>query len=484
MPRLPVRSLRWRFAFWFGLFFTVMAVGNRYLHFLLAVDLLARDVDAQLWSRLADLKTQHRYAPQTLVAPGMGLADEILPDVRQATDRKPSLVLRFVMPAESRSDLAAPSFPWFGGVWRPDGSAIATHDLPPTVSWDPGWSDRLDRIWNTADRSARLAATAGDDGAILVVGTPLADVIQAARQTVMFEAATLIAVLLPTLAIAWLLLSSLLTPLGGITETARRIRAGHFEERMDVAGVDAEVAGMAETINGMLDRLDTIRVNQSRLNADVAHQVLNPVHAIMLETDVSMQRQRPREELEHTVETVHDLAVRIEALCESLLTYARAQAIEPADLKPVDIEPIISAAVDRVSAISTARGILVEVAVTSTVVRGGSEPLEEVFVNLLANAIEHSPPTTRVTIESAVAADRCIVAVVDHGAGVAAADVPRLFSRYFRGDRPSLPDQGHGLGLAICKGIVEQHGGSIDYRDTPGGGATFEVRLPRAESIS
>ena len=456
MPRLPVRSLRWRFAFWFGLFFTVMAVGNRYLHFLLAVDLLARDVDAQLWSRLADLKTQHRYAPQTLVAPGMGLADEILPDVRRATDRKPSLVLRFVMPAESRSDLAAPSFPWFGGVWRPDGSAIATHDLPPTVSWDPGWGDRLDRIWNTADRSARLAATAGDDGAILVVGTPLADVIQAARQTVRFEATTLVAVLLPTLAIAWLLLSRLLMPLGGITETARRIRAGHFEERMDVAGVDAEVA----------------------------HQVLNPVHAIMLETDVSMQRQRPREELEHTVATVHDLAARIEALCESLLTYARAQAIEPADLKPVDIEPIISAAVDRVSAISTARGIVVEVAVTSAVVRGGSEPLEEVFVNLLANAIEHSPPTTRVTIESAVAADRCIVAVVDHGAGVAAADVPRLFSRYFRGDRPSLPDQGHGLGLAICKGIVEQHGGSIDYRDTPGGGATFEVRLPRAESFS
>jgi hypothetical protein len=59
-----------------------MAVGNRYLYFPLAVDLLARDVAAQLWSRLADLKTQHRYAPQTLVAPGMGLADEILPDVR------------------------------------------------------------------------------------------------------------------------------------------------------------------------------------------------------------------------------------------------------------------------------------------------------------------------------------------------------------------------------------------------------------------
>ena len=54
--------------------------------------------------------------------------------------------------------------------------------------------------------------------------------------------------------------------------------------------------------------------------------------------------------------------------------------------------------------------------------------------------------------------------------GVAPADVPRLFSRYFRGDRPALPDRGHGLGFAICKGIVEQHGGSIDHRDTPGGG--------------
>jgi hypothetical protein len=120
-----------------------MAVGNRYLYFLLAVDLLARDVAAQLWSRLADLKTQHRYAPQTLVATGMGLADKILPDVR------------------------------------------------------------------------------------------------------------------------------------------RGLAARRLGDRM------------AETINGTLDRLDTIRVNQSRLNADVAHQVLNAVHAIMLETGVSMQRQRP-----------------------------------------------------------------------------------------------------------------------------------------------------------------------------------------------
>ncbi|MFM9010195.1 MAG: ATP-binding protein [Planctomycetota bacterium] len=475
MPRPLIRSLRWRFAIWFGLFFIVTAVANRCVHYLLVMDLLARDVDDQLWSRLADLKTQHRYAPQTLTAPGLGLGNAVLPDVRDATDRKPSAVLRLVMPAESRADPNVPSFPWFGGAWRPDGAVVATYDLPAGLDWDPTTATRVDKIWDAPDRSARLAATAAADGTILLVGTPLDAVVKAARQTLVFEAATLVAVLVPTLAVAWLLVSRLLGPLGRITDTARRIRAGRFEERIDVQGIDVEVVDTAMTINGMLDRLDAVRVSQSRLNADVAHQVLNPVHAIMLETDVSMQQPRSRDELEATVADVHGQAERIQQLCESLLTYARSQAIEPADLEPIDVEPIVCTAADRVSAIAADRGVAVDVAATSAVVRGGSQPLEEVFVNLLANAIQHSPRGDRVTIGNSVAAGRCVVAVVDRGPGIAAAVLSLLFSRHFRGTSSA---GGHGLGLAICKGIVEQHGGTIDYRDTPGGGATFEVRLP------
>ena len=478
MPRPQFRSLRWRFAFWFGLFILTLATGARYVQFRLADELLARDIDAQLWARLGALKAQQRFAPETLLDPAIRLGGLFLPDIRQATDWKPSGILRVIMPMESRTDLEHPAFPWFAGIWRPDGTTIDTLNVPPGFAWEPGWRDRTDRIWTHADGRLRLAATEGRNDTVLLVGTTLDNLRTAKRQVIFFYVWTLAAVIPFGLAAGWLLLTRMMKPLDGITRTADRIRRGHFEERIDVAAADSELVGMSETLNSMLDRLEAVRVTQSRFNADVAHQVLNPVHGILLQTDVALQRPRSAEELRQTVASVRELANGIESLCDSLLAFSRSQALEPETLKPVDLEPIIDAAIEQAAPFATDHGVTITSDSVSTVVNGQPELLQQVFVNLLTNAIAHSPASGTVSIDTGNRDGEVCVVVVDHGSGISPVDAPHLFERFVRGERRT--SGGHGLGLAICQSIMHGHGGYVVQRPTPGGGATFEVRWPRA----
>jgi signal transduction histidine kinase len=478
MPRLQFRSLRWRFAFWFGLFILTLAIGARYVQYRLAVELLARDIDAQLWARLGALKAQQRFAPETLLDPEIRLGGLFLPDIRLATDWKPSGILRIVMPMESRTDLGQPAFPWFAGIWRPDGTTIDTLNVPPGCAWEPGWRDRTDRLWTHPDGRLRLAVTEGRNDTLLLVGTTLDNLRAAERQAIFFYVWTLAAVMPFGLAIGWLLLTRMMKPLDGITRTADRIRQGHFDERLDIAAADSELVGMSETLNSMLDRLEAVRVTQSRFNADVAHQVLNPVHGILLQTDVAMQRPRSAEELSQTVANVHELATGIQSLCESLLAFSRSQALQPETLKPVDLDPIIDAAIEQATRFAADRGVTITGNSVSTVVNGQPELLQQVFVNLLTNAIAHSPAPGTVSIDAGNRDGEVCVAVVDHGSGISPADAPHLFERFFRAEGQN--SGGHGLGLAICQSIMHGHGGSVVQRPTPGGGATFEVRWPRA----
>jgi signal transduction histidine kinase len=461
-------SLRWRFWTWFGIAFVFGAVALRLVHYQAAVDTVERDVDIQLWSRLAAVKAQERFAPDTLLDPHLRATGVFLADLPAAAGSKPH-ALGIGVPR-----IAPERFRWFAGVWKRDGARVDDLDLPAGLGWDAAWLNRLESIWTTADGRYRLAATAGGHDTVLVAGTPLADLAAAERQAAAFQVLTFVIWVPLLLGIAWLILSRALVPLAQITATARRIRAGDFEERLDLSRADAEVAEMAVTINDMLDRLDAIRTSQSRFNADLAHQLLNPVHAILLEASADRDRPRSAEELAASLVQIDGLARRIEGICEVLLAYARSATVDPARLKAIDLEPVVVAAIDRIEPQAGARGITVVPPERAAVVKGDAALLEEVFLNLLANAVEHSPAGGRIDVAVQGDATGYSVAIVDHGEGVRMTDLPTLFERFHSGK----PKGGHGIGLALSRLIARSHGGDIVHEPTPGGGATFVVRLP------
>lgn len=482
MRRGFLQSLRWRATFWMSVLLLGIAVVIRCLNYFVTQDVLIRDIDTQLWTRLGAIKTQQRFAPETLFGPETRLGGLSLPAIRTASDWKPSVATRLLMPSEVGPQRGTKAFAWFAGIWRTDGTPLHSHQLPPGFTWQPEWSERTDRIWSSADGSHRLAACAGEEGTFLLVGTPLADLRRTLRDVTWFYVWSLAASFPPLALAMWLVLSRMMRPLARISQTARRITAGQFEDRIDLAHADSELLDMATALNGMLERLDTIRISQARFNADVAHEILNPLHGILVQTDVSRQRSRTPAELVQTVDTCRSLALRIQKLSEALLALSRAEAAAGGALEKIDLEPVVEEAVSQVAELARQRQVAVVVRGRSAVVMGNADLLHQVFVNLLANAIEYSSAGGTVEIATLDEPGNRVVRVTDHGTGLQPAQAERVFERFYRADESRVTATGgHGLGLAICKSIMRGHRGDVVYRPTAGGGATFEVRFAAAE---
>lgn len=459
-PRSP--SLRRRFALWFGLLFVLGTVLIRLAYYEATVATLERDLDELLWSRLGMVRVLERFEPR------VSLGDQFDADGRYL--RRPADGGAAVSWLGMRRPQVDPGgLPWFAGVWTggklDDGVA-----WPSELGFDTAWRERTDTLWTTADGRYRLGSAAGGDDTVILVGSDRAALAAAAREIAWFEGKSLLIWVPLVLGAAWLLLSKLLAPLAGIATTARRIRSGHFEERIDLARTDSEFQELAGTINEMLDRLDAIRISQSRFNADVAHQLLNPVHAILLEAEAG----GATADRGPALERVGGLARRIEALCEVLLAYSRSAALDPARLRRIDLEPVVADAIERVTPLASGKGITIEPPPSGAVVKGDPTLLEEVVVNLLRNAVEHSPTGRAIVVQLATGPAGCRMAVIDHGQGVSAEELPHLFERFHTG----TSEGGHGVGLALSRLIMRSHGGDLEHERTPGGGATFVLHFP------
>jgi signal transduction histidine kinase len=123
------------------------------------------------------------------------------------------------------------------------------------------------------------------------------------------------------------------------------------------------------------------------------------------------------------------------------------------------------------------RGVTVVLEASPLECVGDPERIAQVLTNLLTNAIHYNRPQGEVRVTSAVQDGIAIIIVRDNGTGIAPEDLPRVFERFYRSDKSRTPG-GHGLGLSICKAIIEAHSGSLEVASEVGVGTTFTVRLP------
>ena len=174
---------------------------------------------------------------------------------------------------------------------------------------------------------------------------------------------------------------------------------------------------------------------------------------------------------------VGDEAERLDRLVANLLSLSRieAGAFAP-DRQAVDLDELVRERVARLSAMFSDVRLVVEVADDLPLVDGDYTQLEQVMTNLLENAARHAPPksTVAVTANARKRAREVSITVADEGIGVPEHERQRIFDAFRRGEG----SRSSGIGLAICKAIVEAHGGAIEVQRTEGGGATFIVSLP------
>ncbi len=152
-------------------------------------------------------------------------------------------------------------------------------------------------------------------------------------------------------------------------------------------------------------------------------------------------------------------------------------------LDDVDVGRIATESVERLRPFAERQRIRLEADVEAglPLVRGEAARLGQVFANLVHNAVKFSPPDSTVTVTVRVAGDAVEARVADQGVGVAAADLPRIFERFYKADRSRKAGGGTGLGLAIARHIVDGHGGQLSVQSEEGAGATFIFRIPLPE---
>jgi heavy metal sensor kinase len=287
--------------------------------------------------------------------------------------------------------------------------------------------------------------------------------------------------------VGWFLAGRALEPIDRITRTAAAISAADLARRLpeDVAKTPDEVGRLAATFNSMLERLEGAFKRQRQFTADASHELRTPLTLLRTQLDVTLARPRGTDEYERALRGMREDVTTLQRLVTALLTLARADAgQDPVERQWIDLSNLAHQVVAEMRELTDRRVELVAETQPGVTVYGDEARLTRLMVNLVENAIAHTPAGGRVTVATATAAgdSASVLAVRDTGIGIAAEHLPHLFERFYRVDPARSSAGGAGLGLAISKSIVEEHGGRIEVASRPGAGSTFTVTLPRASA--
>lgn len=222
---------------------------------------------------------------------------------------------------------------------------------------------------------------------------------------------------------------------------------------------------------------------RSAVLSSVSHDLRTPLAAIIgagttLRDDSGRLDSSQHGEL---VDTICTEAERMERLISDILDMVRLESGTIAPRREwVPLEEVVGSALSRLEKKLGKRDVRVDLPEDLPLISVDPVLFEQVFVNLVDNANKYAPPNTPIEISAGVSDREWEIAVEDHGPGIAPGDETRVFERFYRNPRARVG--GIGLGLPICRGIVQAHGGSITAENRAGGGARFVIRLPRWEA--
>ncbi len=271
-------------------------------------------------------------------------------------------------------------------------------------------------------------------------------------------------------------------PIHDITRTARRIRPTNLTERIQSAGLPAELLTLAATFNQMLDRLEQSFARLSRFSADIAHELRTPVYSLRGEIEVALSRPRAPEEYREVLSSGLEECGRLARLIDRLLFLARAEDPQTQiQRESCDVGQELATVREFYSLSATEAGVQLAVVVAHPVRAVLDRALFQRAVgNLVANALAHTPPGGAITL-TAAGDDRVVrVEVADTGYGIPAEHLPHVFDRFYRADHTRSSKNGRvGLGLAILRGIVELHGGTVELASEVGRGTRVTMTFPQ-----
>ncbi|HEY8372002.1 MAG TPA: HAMP domain-containing sensor histidine kinase [Pseudonocardiaceae bacterium] len=342
--------------------------------------------------------------------------------------------------------------------------------------------------WLLAGRVATAVPELPEGSWVLVDGVEIpaarlgAVLRHAAQQEVLRAGAiAFLCVVVTAALLSWVVTGRVLHPLHEVTDTARRLSVESLGERIRLDGPRDEVAELADTFDGMLDRLQAAFEAQRRFVANASHELRTPLAVIRTELEVTLSDpDADRAELRRMGEVVRDAALRAERLVEALLLLARTEGVGLAVREPVDLAAVVDSAWRAVRPEAEQREVQATFGAEPALVTGDPALLERVAGNLLENAVRHNVPGGWIRVRTSSSAEWSRLEVTSSGREVAPDEVEELFEPFRRGGVARTARTGTGLGLSIVRAAVLAHGGRVRASAVPGGGLSVLVELPPA----
>ena len=294
-------------------------------------------------------------------------------------------------------------------------------------------------------------------------------------------------VLIPILIIlsiagGWFLARRSLSPIENITITTREITASNLNKRLLPTHTGDEVDELANTINLMLDRIEDSFIRVAQFTSDVSHELRTPVATIKTGTEVILSKERTTEEYRELLENNLSTLERMTRMISDLLELSRSDSgTSILHLKSFNLSNMLKDLQNKFRLVSETENInILFNEVPGLQIKADEDLLRRLFSNLLDNAIKFTSSGGSVSILLEDRGNDVVTCIKDTGIGISEEHREKVFDRFFRVDSSRSRDTGGtGLGLNICKNVVELHQGKIEVKSQVSVGSTFEVTLPK-----
>lgn len=469
-PRTPIfRSLRWRIQFWHA-----------------AILLMAILIFACL------VFFQRQYSVRTAIDDQLLLAARVLSE-QLATigadavhPNNPDLTSIRIPAVFGRRRFRRPEDEPYMVISSTNGKTLCTDGYVPTYLIDPNERSATEQEdFHLEDhRSFREVAGELSNGIRFRIGRDVGPEHSSLRNLALALLAGGVIVLGMGLVGGYVLSARLTAPIREISQVASELSESTLSNRITLGETDVEFESLATTLNSTFARLDDAFQAQQAFVADASHELRTPLSVIQTHQQLALSQNRTPEEYQETLRTCQFAAKRMQNLVDSLLTLARldSDTLNPTHRHPVDLSTIAWNCIAEIQPLAESRSIQIVSDIDEGLnVRGNPAQLRQLLFNLLDNAVKYSESNQQIAVKLKQVDQLAVASIQDYGPGIPDVDIPRIFDRFYRVDKQrSSRSGGAGLGLAICKSIVDSHLGQLHVTSQIGQGSVFRVEIPVA----
>ncbi|MBT4512305.1 MAG: HAMP domain-containing protein [Chloroflexi bacterium] len=459
--------IRWRLTLWFSLIVcAILVLSGIFIHTLLKNDLRSEvDDDLKIYSAKVHGTLHHEEVPDPLDY------DVIHSNLAELPINEFALPGIYFQVIDQNGNVVTKS------------DNLGKQELPlDTALIERGFAGQVDIATVSAGEGADLRMMVSplfiqDETLLLEVAQSLQHINDTMGQLQWILVISVIVALGVALVSGAVLARRALAPVERITATAETIeKSSDLGRRVGYTGPKDEIGHLAATFDHMIDHIDRVFKSQKDFVADASHDLRSPLTVFQGNLDL-LKRNLNAEDRQESLDAMGREIEKMSAIVNDLLLLAEIESGPVNQDQAVNLKEILLEGL-RQAQRSAGKNSVIEGTIEEISIKGNPHRISQLLANLIDNAIRYTPEEGTITLSLLRDGDWARLEIMDNGIGIPPEHLPHLFDRFYRVDRArSRAGSGTGLGLAIVKGIAEQHGGKVTLISEPGKGSTFTVWL-------